>query len=298
MSADQEQVSPDRRRKSANRLGIGVATLTLAALATAALAGVLGGETHQEARLRAALAKTLPGTKVSAVDCGPQAAPKGLCEFVAGRNVFYASPDGRFVVIGQVLDLAKKIDLTERRRRDVGALASAEEVIAGRSPAGEVLGGQGAAGPPPRPAPPLVLRVDLPVENAIVHNRGARLKMAVFTDFNCHFCRQLFADLKAQKDIEVTEYPIAFLGPDSASKAKIALCAADRQAAASALYDRGEVKGGAECAEGARRLQQNSEFAQSHGITGTPTIVRPDGATNPGWMPPDKLTAWLAGVRG
>jgi thiol:disulfide interchange protein DsbC len=297
MAIDQPPPARTGRAKSRGHLAIIVLAVSLAALATATLAGVLGRESGQEAKLKAALAKSLPATKVSSIDCRPEAAPRGFCEFVAGRNVFYATRDGRYVLVGQVLDLERKIDITERRMRDVGALASAEDLIAGRRPSSRATG-DGTGGPPQRSAPPQTLRVDLPTENAIVHNRGGRLKMAVFTDFNCHFCRQLFADLKTQKDIEVTEYPIAFLGPDSATKAKIALCAADRAAAAMALYDGRAVKGGGECAEGARQLQQNLDFAQSHGISGTPTIVRADGATNPGWMPSEKLAAWLAGAQG
>jgi thiol:disulfide interchange protein DsbC len=298
MAIDQPPPARTGRAKTRHRLAIGVITLSVAALATATLAGVLGRESGQEAKLKAALAKSLPGTKVSSIDCRAEAAPRGFCEFVAGRNVFYATRDGRYVLIGQILDLERKIDITERRMRDVGALASAEDLIAGRSPPPRAAGAEGAGSPPQRPGPPQILKVDLPPENAIVHNRGGRLKMTVFTDFNCHFCRQLFADLKTQKDIEVTEYPIAFLGPDSAAKAKIALCAADRATAAMTLYDGGSVKGGGECPDGARRLRQNLDFAQSHGISGTPTIVRADGATNPGWMPAEKLAAWLAGAQG
>jgi thiol:disulfide interchange protein DsbC len=280
-------------------MGFGLAVLTASAAATVTLAAVIGSESRQEKQLLAALAKTLPSTRVSAVDCGANAAPKGFCEFVAGRNVFYATPNGRFVLIGQVLDLEKKIDLTERRMREVGAVASAEDLLAGRPP----QAGAGTALQPPlatagRSTPPQILKVDLPAENAVVHNRGARLKMTVFTDFNCHFCRQLFEDLRGAKDIEVTEYPVAFLGADSAAKARSVLCAPDRQAAADALYNGGVVKTAGECADGARRLQQNLDFAQSHGISGTPMIVRSDGATNPGWMPTDKLTAWLGATRG
>lgn len=299
MSIDQEHPTPSRRSGRSTLIGLSLAVLTASAVATVTLAAVIGGEGRQEKQLLVALAKTLPSTKVSAVDCSANAAPKGFCEFVAGRNVFYATPDGRYVLIGQVLDLQKKVDLTERRMREVGAVASAEDLLAGRPSqpgAGPVL--PSGPGPAPRAAASQVLKVDLPVENAIVHNRGARLKMTVFTDFNCHFCRQLFEDLRANKDIEVTEYPVAFLGADSASKAKSVLCAPDRQAAADALYSGGAVKTAGECADGARRLQQNLDFAQAHGISGTPTLVRSDGATNPGWMPADKLAAWLGAVRG
>jgi thiol:disulfide interchange protein DsbC len=262
------------------------------------------GSSGVEKALAKTLAKSFPNTAVSAVDCGREAAPKGFCEVVAGRNVFYATPDGRYVLIGQVVDLEKKVDLTDRRLREIASVVNVEDRIAGRlaeaPPAPS--GAQGlppvapAKGAPPPPA--AVLKVSLPIENAIVHNRGGKLKMSVFTDFNCHFCQQLFRDLMNNKDIEVTEYPIAVLGPDSEAKARMVLCSKDREAASSALYKGGTLQSVPDCPDGAKRLQENLAFAQSHGINGTPMLVRPDGATNPGWMPADQLTSWLAQSRG
>lgn len=301
--SDELQGAPrsTRLRISPRRIVMGVSAMALAAVATFAAArsfDLSGASTSaQEKQLLAALMRNLPNTKISSVSCAASAAPKGFCEFVAGRNVLYATPDGRYVMIGQLLDLQKKVDMTDRRAREVAGVVDAEDRIAGRltQPAGRP---QAAAGPPPSPqGPAAVLKVDLPAENAIVHNRGARLKMTVFTDFNCHYCQQLFQDLKSNRDIEVTEFPIAVLGPESEAKAKKVLCAQDRAAAAKALYDGGQLQGVADCAEGGRRLQQNLAFAQSHGINGTPMIVRVDGATNPGWMPADKLLAWLSAAR-
>lgn len=301
--SDEPLGSPPSKRSpiSLQRVAMGVSVLALAAVATFAAARSFdlsgGGTTAQEKQLFASLTRNLPNTKISSVSCASTAAPKGFCEFVAGRNVLYATPDGRYVMIGQLLDLQKKVDMTERRAREVAGVADAEDRIAGRltQPTPRP---QAAAGPlPSGQGPSPVLKVDLPAENAIVHNRGARLKMTVFTDFNCHYCQQLFQDLKSNRDIEITEFPIAVLGPESEAKAKKVLCAQDRVAAAKALYDGGQLQGVSDCADGGRRLQQNLAFAQSHGINGTPMIVRVDGATNPGWMPADKLLAWLNAAR-
>jgi thiol:disulfide interchange protein DsbC len=279
-------------------------TLVLAAaagaLAVALAASVaLGREVGQraEARLTAALARSLPNTRVSAVDCGHPGIA-GLCEVTAGEKVFYATPDGRLLVVGQVLDLARKVDLTERRVREVAAVNGTDARLAD---AGALIPAAAPAAAPPAPSHadlPARLAVDLPVRNAIVHNRGAPLRMTVFTDFNCHYCQQLFADLKDQPDIEVTEYPIAFLGLDSAVKARRVLCAKDRAAASAALYAGGRLEAAADCAEGGQALDQNVAFARAHNINGTPTIVRPDGATHPGWLPADRLRAWLAEAKG
>lgn len=297
MSTDASPTPPEATLRRRGRFLTGLAILGIALLCAFAATAAILGRSHQEKRLATRLATALPGAAVSAVDCTAASAPKGFCEFLVGRNVFYATPDGRYAIVGQVLDLTGKVDLTERRRAEVRGLAAATDLISGApTPPGPGVAAAGAG--PARPPAPQILKVDLPADNAIVHNRGAPLKVTAFTDFNCHYCRQLFQGLEGAKDIEITEFPIAILGEDSASKARAALCARDRAAAAAAFYrgDTGTKR--IDCPEGARRLQENLQFAQAHGISGTPMIVRADGATNPGWMPKEQMVAWLRQASG
>jgi thiol:disulfide interchange protein DsbC len=253
-----------------------------------------------DAHLMQALSKSLPKSKISSVDCGAIGV-KGLCEVIVGRNVFYSTPDGRYLVVGQVLDLQRKVDLTDRRARELASVDGVEAKLAGDLP---LIQTAGPAGPPngaapPRPAAlPTHLVVDLPAANAIVRNPGAPLKMKVFTDLNCGYCHRLFDDLKNTKDIEITEYPLRYLSDDSGAKARAVLCAKDKAAAAAALYYGGAMQSGGDCAAGAKALEENMAFARSHQIEGTPMIIRADGAAHSGWMPADQLKAWLAEARG
>lgn len=283
----------------------GVGLFGVATAATFAVAGTSslrnGGPTAEERRLLASLEKSLPNTKIAAVSCDGSSAPPGFCEFVAGRNVFYASKDGRYVFLGQVLDIKAKVDLTDRRAKELASVADAEARISGRAP--ELLARAAPTTAAPRPVAPAApgagpLKIALPAENAVVHNRGGKLKLTVFSDYSCGFCRRLFNDLQSNKDVEITEYPIAVLGPESAARAKQVLCAKDRAAAAEALYLGGRVEARADCTDGDRLLTQNMTFAREHGISGTPMLVRSDGATNSGWMPAADLVAWLNGARG
>lgn len=237
--------------------------------------------------LAKALAKHFPKTPIDQIRCDVGVAD--LCEVVTGRNIFYAARDGRHAVVGALLDLDAKVDLTDKRLRELAALGAATDKIGGGA------GAQAAASPPPsaQPAPPEHLRVSLGPDSAIVHNPGAPLKLTVFSDLNCGYCRKLFEELRTVRDIEVTEYPIAILGADSAEKAKMALCASDRVKAAGALYFGGDVDVPAGCREGEARLAKNMKFAEANGISGTPALVRADGAVSRGWMPLADLRAWL-----
>lgn len=277
------------RKKKLALLGVGAAVLTVSLGGYAFSRGVSGGESG----LTQELAKRFPNTKISAVNCDVKLA--GLCEVVAGQNVFYASRDGKLAFVGAVLDTEKKIDLTDKRLRELAAVGNFEGRLSGQGAAPAQPSQPAAqAAAPEAPAGPL--KVSLPVSNAIVHNPGAALKLTIFTDLNCGYCHKLWEDLKSAPDIEVTEYPIAFLAADSKDKAKLALCAKDRVKAVAAIYGGGELTspGNCDAAEGA--VDANTKFAQEHQITGTPTIVRADGQRISGWKPLADLRNFAKGA--
>jgi thiol:disulfide interchange protein DsbC len=45
-----------------------------------------------------------------------------------------------------------------------------------------------------------------------------------------------------------------------------------------------------------RGLDENEAFARKHGFSGTPVIVRSDGAVLEGYRPKAALVAWLKGA--
>lgn len=239
------------------------------------------------------LEKAFPQADILAVDCS--AGPAGLCEVIAGdgKNVFYASRDGRFALVGSVLDLETKKDLTDQRLRDLAAMNAGVARISGQSPSEP----QQPSATPPSPAGQKISMTGLPSagSNAIVHNPGAALKMIVFTDLNCSYCQRLADDLARVTDIEVTEYPVAILSGDSLEKAKLVICAQDRAGAVTAIHKGGEVKVSGDCTAAEEAVKQNTDFFHKSGFGGTPVIVRADGTSNEGWMPLDQLRSFLGG---
>lgn len=266
------------------------AIITAAAVTAFAVGGFAVAKMHDP--LIDKLKREFPESDIKSVDCSD--GPAGLCEVIAGKNVFYATKDGRFAVVGSVLDLKAKKDITDLRLRDLAAMDQGRARIGGDAPANA----GGAPGAPAAAAQPGArIEVNLPKENAIVHNPGAALKMTVFTDLNCSFCRRLHDQLKDIKDIEVTEYPVAILAADSLDKAKLALCADDRPAAVDAVYRGGELKTSGDCAAAERAVKANTDFFHAKGIQGTPLIIRSDGLSNEGWLPTEELRSFLRGAR-
>ena len=283
------------RRAMPRFLLIGAAGVVIGVAGFAASKTVLANEAG-DAGLARKVQAAFPNTKVASVHCG---VVPGLCEVTAGKTVFYVTPDARYAVVGSVLDLKARIDVTDRRIKELGQLDAVTSrlgsvpTIAGQPTSAEVA--QNPEAPPQPSAAMGPIKIDLPRDNAIIHHPGAPLKVSVVTDLNCGYCRMLMEALKSAPDIELTEYPIQLLRPDSLDKAKLALCAKDRAATADNIYFGGELKVSGDCAKAEAAVQANTAFARAHGISGTPALIRADGATHAGFMPIDQLRAWIKG---
>jgi thiol:disulfide interchange protein DsbC len=92
-------------------------------------------------------------------------------------------------------------------------------------------------------------------------------------------------------NVTVIERPISVLG--SRDIADRVLCASDHREAVRAAYAQMPLKA-ATC--NTRGLDENEAFARKHGFSGTPVIVRSDGAVLEGYRPKAALIAWLKGA--
>lgn len=186
----------------------------------------------------------------------------GLLEVRQGRNVYYADPTGRFVLIeGHIIDLEQKRDLTQ---------ASIDDM----------------------------LRIDfakLPKELALktVRGNGKRV-FAVFEDPNCPICRSFRSLLNQLEDVTIYTYAYPVLSADSQDKARAAVCAANPVKAWDDLM-RGNTAGsppaqGAACAA---RVAQTINLGARLGVNGTPTVFFADGSRAEGAVAPDAFIRML-----
>lgn len=265
-------------------------------LGLAALAGVstnpapsFAGPVSAEA-VAHAIAARLPRTEVAKVDC---AKVPGICEVQAGTNIFYVDPTARYLIVGRVYDMETRQDLTAARLLEVnpdlllgGAAGAARD---GHTETAYVGDGRGT--PSPLAAPTMPQKVSLAAlpGNGAIEWGGPGPRVTVFSDFHCGYCRMLHQALKAI-GAHVSERPISVLGTRAISDAVI--CAEDKSAAVEKAYSDQEV---AKRACDTSGLDANERFAQEHGFTGTPVIVRGDGAVVLGFRPREFLEAWLKG---
>ncbi|TVV76937.1 DsbC family protein [Sphingomonas solaris] len=265
----------------------------------ALLSGVTGAVAASQvpiddAKVAGLIKARLPKTQLTKVNCGKV---NGLCEVTAGSNLFYVDHSGRYLVIGRVYDMQTRQDLTATRLLEinpdmlVGGAAKANAApdrdemppIAQKAGAGVR---QTSA-----PAPLQRLSMDaLPKAGAIVWGNPAGRTVTVFSDFRCSYCKALSNALRSM-NVRVIERPISVLG--SRDIANQVYCAKNREEALHQAYAGEPLKNSGACDTSG--LDANERFARQHGLSGTPVIVRSDGAVIEGYRPKDVLAAWIAG---
>ena len=206
--------------------------------------------------LAARLQSLYPATHFGAVNATPW---PGVYEVVMGANLAYVDESGQFFLFGHLYDMKAQRDVT----------AEHKETLA---------------------------RVDfeaLPFNDALkeVRGTGARV-LAIFSDPDCPYCRQLESDLKTLTDVTLYTFlmPIASLHPNAREKAVAVWCAKDRIAAWHATMWDGATLPHAECAN---PVDRTIALGERLGISGTPTLIAKDGRILPGAASKAQLEVWL-----
>lgn len=187
---------------------------------------------------------------------------QGLYEIRIGPKIAYVSADGKYLVQGEIIDLATDQNLTEGRREGVR-----REVLAGVSEAGMVVFS------PPSPTSTIT----------------------VFTDIDCGYCRKLHkqvADYNARGiKVRYMYFPRSGPGTESWTKAEQVACAKDRRAALT-RSKQGEKLTDKACKP--NPVAQHYNIGRDFGLQGTPAIVLESGELIGGYLDPVELSKYIA----
>ena len=139
----------------------------------------------------------------------------------------------------------------------------------------------------------------IPVANAVVMgNPKASKKLYVFTDPDCPYCRKGHAELKKLAKIapDVAIYVMLFplpMHPGAYEKSRMVL-ESKSLAQLDAIFDGKEVP--APVKESSKTaIDENIKFANANGISGTPTMVLPDGTIQVGMRDAEAMKSLLEG---
>jgi thiol:disulfide interchange protein DsbC len=126
--------------------------------------------------------------------------------------------------------------------------------------------------------------------------KGAKKKVAVFTDPDCPYCRSLHEEMKQviakRKDIafHLLLYPLP-MHKEAYPKSQAVLCEKSQTLLDDAFS--GKAVPAPKCSNEA--LERILAMGKGLNINGTPTLVREDGTLMSGTLPADKLIEWIDG---
>lgn len=247
---------------AATVLTLGVAAVTAIPVSAAAMAG----------NVAAALTLRLPKTPIDALSCD-QLGP--WCEVVSGDTLFYIDETARYLFVGRLYDMEERRDVTAARLLELNP----DLLVAGGVRASTDSGSRQK-----EPGKAAADKVDLSVltaEGAIRWGNPKGLKLVVFSDFQCSYCKRLTAELQ-KTDLFIEERPISIFGETSRKLSETVLCAPDPERALHEAYGGKKPLKTQPC--DATGLDANEAFARANGFAGTPVMVRAsDGAVLHGY---------------
>jgi len=210
--------------------------------------------------VKSSLRKKFPEAPIDAVRKIPYG---NLYEVVGGGEIYYTDDKTTFLLVGTLVDVKTKENVTEVRQRQLNT----------------------------------VKFENLPLDSAfkIVRGNGSR-KVAIFADPNCGYCKRFERDLLGISDITVYMFLYPILASDSMDKSKQVWCSSDRgQAWIDMMTKNVPPKGDGKCDTAA--IEKSLAFGKEKRITGTPTIIFEDGERIPGAMPIAQFEKKISGLK-
>lgn len=187
----------------------------------------------------------------------------GVMEVQLNNEILYMSADGRYLMQGRLIDLDTQKDLTDAaktvlRREKLSDLDESQMVSFG--------------------------------------SEDAEYELMVFTDTDCGYCRRLHEQMDAYIDegirINYLAFPRAGVGSETYNTMVSVWCADDRQGA----MDTAKSGSQPEEAKCDNPVESQYKLGKALGVTGTPSMVTPDGNMIPGYVPPKQLRQRLESI--
>lgn len=235
-------------------MACGQTTANGSAAKTASSAQAAGGDVAKTITAELEKAYAEQNLKVQSVNTTPL---NGLYEVVvSGNEVIYTDAKAQYMIMGELLDIKQRKSITEERKAELN-------------------------------------KVDfntLPLDKAIKEVRGnGKLKVAVFSDPDCPYCKRLEHEFAKMTDITIYSFmmPLTSIHPDAARKAELIWCQPNRTKAWTDWMREGKMpSGSAQCDN---PVAETTSLGEQLGFHGTPAIVFPNGRTQSGYSPMPQL---------
>jgi thiol:disulfide interchange protein DsbC len=212
---------------------------------------------QEEKQIKAELVRAFPELKTATIKPSPVS---GMYEVEFDSKIFYTSSDGKYLFMGDVMDLRSQSNLTETRRAAI------------RKRLLDEVGEQNM----------IVIGPDTP-----------KRTLTVFTDVDCGYCAKFHLDVPAlnKQGVKVRYlfFPRTGIGSESYKRAVAVWCAKDRATAIGIAKAGGRL----DMKTCTNPVESHYHLGQRLDINGTPAIFLDDGKVLPGYVPAPRLLAML-----
>ena len=178
---------------------------------------------------------------------------QGIYEVVvSGKQIIYTDAKGDYMLVGDLIDVNTRQSLTDERSAELNKIDFAS----------------------------------LPLDKAIKEVRGnGKLKVAVFSDPDCPYCRNLEHEFEKMTDITIYTFlmPLTSIHKDARRKAEILWCQPDPVKAWTEWMRKGKFPAGSGKCD--NPVAETVSLGEQFGFSGTPTLVFPNGRTQSGYSP-------------
>ena len=212
-------------------------------------------------QVKANLVSAFPELSAATIKPGPVS---GMYEIEFGAKVFYTTSDGKYLFMGDLVDMGTHANLTEARRATI-RMRLLDEV-------GE--------------------------QNMIVMGpANPKRTLTVFTDVDCGYCAKFHLDVptlnKEGVKVRYLFYPRTGLQSESYKRAVAVWCADDRVKAIGVAKAGGKL----DMKTCTNPVEKHYRLGERLDVNGTPTIFLDDGKILPGYIPAPRLLSML-GIKG
>ena len=207
---------------------------------------------------RADIVKKIDGLKLEDVRMTPV---NGIYEITRGSEISYTTSDGRYVILGDMVDIDSDQNLSENRRRTI------RQRLIDTVPESEML---------------------------VFSPKNPKYTITVFTDIDCGYCRRLHSQIAEYNRLGIRVrylfYPRTGPDTDSWHKAESVWCAPNRLDALTRAKNGEEIKS-PKCPTDI--VKRDWELGHNLAVEGTPAIFLASGEMLPGYAPPTTLLQYL-----
>ena len=183
----------------------------------------------------------------------------GFYQVLVDASVYFISADGKYLIRGNVFDIASHEDVGEKQ------VAALRRTVLAKIPASKQI-----VFAPAKP----------------------KYTVTVFTDVDCPYCREFHKKIDDYNKLGIAVnyvfYPLP-IHPGADKKAEAVWCSANRNASYTDAMA-GKDPGKKTCENPIAEL---TDIGKAMGVDGTPAIFTPEGDHVGGYVPPDQLAAKL-----